>query len=92
MRFYATIVVFQIALNRRVDQREGFNMTDQISADDKMMLEGLYWWDIPTLFRDPHSFAVWSNSPARCFEFTRFKFQMDTGDFLAEAQSTRRKG
>ena len=67
-------------------------MTDTISADDKMMLEGLYWWDIPTLFRAPNSFAVWSNSPARCFDFTRFKFQMDTGDVLAEAQRTRRKG
>ncbi|MCP4876214.1 MAG: agmatinase [Gammaproteobacteria bacterium] len=28
-------------------------MTVEISDDDKMMLESLYWWDIPTLFRCP---------------------------------------
>ncbi len=28
-------------------------MTQEISASDRMMLEGLYWWDIPTLFRCP---------------------------------------
>ncbi len=27
----------------------GVNLSD----DDKMMLESLYWWDIPTLFRCP---------------------------------------
>jgi guanidinopropionase len=24
-----------------------------LSEQDRMMLEGLYWWDIPTLFRCP---------------------------------------
>ncbi len=28
-------------------------MNENLSADDKMMLESLYWWDIPTLFRCP---------------------------------------
>jgi guanidinopropionase len=28
-------------------------MSDDISADDQMMLNGLYWWDIPSLFRCP---------------------------------------
>ena len=28
-------------------------MSENLSDDDKMMLEGLYWWDIPTLFRCP---------------------------------------
>ena len=27
--------------------------TDHLSDSDKMMLESLYWWDIPTLFRTP---------------------------------------
>ena len=26
---------------------------DHLSDSDKMMLESLYWWDIPTLFRTP---------------------------------------
>ena len=25
----------------------------ELSPSDQMMLEGLYWWDIPTLFRCP---------------------------------------
>lgn len=28
-------------------------MSENLSAEDRMMLEGLYWWDIPTLFRCP---------------------------------------
>jgi guanidinopropionase len=28
-------------------------MNDEVSAQDQMMLDGLYWWDIPTLFRCP---------------------------------------
>ncbi|MFT5741517.1 MAG: guanidinopropionase, partial [Gammaproteobacteria bacterium] len=28
-------------------------MTDELSKDDKLMMESLYWWDIPTLFRAP---------------------------------------
>ncbi|MDH3219460.1 MAG: arginase family protein [Gammaproteobacteria bacterium] len=28
-------------------------MSEEINADDRMMLESLYWWDIPTLFRCP---------------------------------------
>jgi guanidinopropionase len=28
-------------------------MGDDISTDDQMMLDGLYWWDIPSLFRCP---------------------------------------
>lgn len=28
-------------------------MNEEISAQDRMMLDGLYWWDIPTLFRCP---------------------------------------
>ncbi len=26
---------------------------NELSPDDRMMVEGLYWWDIPTLFRCP---------------------------------------
>ena len=28
-------------------------MSVNLSDDDKMMMESLYWWDIPTLFRCP---------------------------------------
>ena len=28
-------------------------MTEELSADDRMMLESLYWWDVATLFRCP---------------------------------------
>jgi guanidinopropionase len=28
-------------------------MNDEVSAQDQMMLDGLYWWDIATLFRCP---------------------------------------
>ena len=28
-------------------------MNENLSAEDQMMLEGLYWWDIPSLFRCP---------------------------------------
>jgi hypothetical protein len=28
-------------------------MNDEISASDRLMLESLYWWDVPTLFRCP---------------------------------------
>lgn len=28
-------------------------MNEEISATDRMMLEGLYWWDIPSLFHCP---------------------------------------
>ena len=40
-------------------------MTENLSAEDQMMLQSLYWWDIPSLFRCPDGY-IFQDSVRRC--------------------------